>query len=146
MSILSQHIDQPDQPDHRHRCAVLDDRRIRCHDCARTILLTQPSSSTSSTSNSLIPAPGDPRCPTHHTEHAGHCRWCAAEAKADESRPAVHQPTADVAARAAEARAALPPRKPSPSAPATDPERMAQARAELANRQPIPTPEQDDPT
>lgn len=138
MSALAQHVG--------HRTSPLDDRRLRCLDCARTIVITQPSKSTS-TSKSAIPEPGDPRCPRHEHEHADACRTCAADAKANPDadrdhghRELVHQPTADVPARAAEARAALPPRAadPGPRTPPADPERMAAARAELDALRPAP--------
>lgn len=144
-TVLGAHIDRPDQ---RHRLVLLDDRRLRCHDCARTIVITQPSKSTS-TSKSAIPEPGDPRCPHHQHEHADACRPCAADAKANPDadaqhghRALVHQPTADIATRVAEARAALPPRHPAPRphTPATDPERIAAARAELDTIRPNPEP------
>lgn len=103
-----------------HRCVLLDPRRLRCVDCTHTVLLPAMAGSTS-TSQSPIPGPDDPRCPQHLTEHAGNCRACAADAKASRAadanhghRQLPHQPTADVAARAAEARAALPRRTPRP--------------------------------
>lgn len=141
MTVLAEHVDQPHNPDQRHRLTALDPRRLRCHDCDRTILLTQPSQSTS-TSQTVIPQPKDPRCPQHPFEHAGNCRSCAAETKADEHRELVHQPTADVHTRADEARAALPTRRPSPTrTPVDDDTRMVQARAEVAARDVIPQPQ-----
>lgn len=136
MNVLTAHIG--------HRCVLLDERRLKCHDCSHTLML--PSTvATTSTSRSPIAGPGDPRCEQHPTEHATSCRACAADAKADEHRAITHQPTADVAARAAEARAALPSRRPDTGLhpKAHDPERLAQARAELAARAPIPLPEPD---
>lgn len=155
MTVLGQHIDRPDQ---RHRLVLLDDRRLRCHDCAFTLVLPAVTGSTS-TSQSPIPGKGEPRCATHPTEHASSCRTCAADAKAatdldtgGRHTPAL-EPTADVPARAAEARALLPARTTTARSASTklqarpydDPERMAAARAELAAREPIPLPD-DEPT
>jgi hypothetical protein len=149
MSVLSQHVDQPGDPTRRHRCVLLDERRLRCHDCQRTLMLPTVAGSTS-TSRSPIPGPGEPRCPQHQTEHAGTCRTCAADLKAatDLDPGGRHildrQPTADVTSRAAEARAHLEAagigRQPAPRSTTYDPERLAQARAELAAHQPIPSP------
>jgi hypothetical protein len=103
-----------------HHVALLDERRLRCHDCTQTVLLTA-TAGTTSTSSSPIPGKDDPRCPTHPFEHADGCRTCAADAKADPDadqdhghREPQHQPTADVTTRAAEARAGLPPRQRTP--------------------------------
>lgn len=127
-----------------HACHLLDPRRLRCDDCTQTVWLPSQAGSTSTSSRSPIPGPGEPRCPQHQHEHADGCRTCAADAKGrpDDAPTPEHQPTADVEARAAEARAALPARRPQPLTPSPiDPERMAAARAELAGRQPIPTPD-----
>lgn len=136
-TVLAAHIDRPDQ---RHRCVLLDERRLRCHDCARTIVLPSTAGSTS-TSRSPIPGPGEPRCPRHQHEHADACRPCAADAKADPGaddqhghRQVEHQPTADVSTRVAEARAALAawPRRRTPIRyMKIDPDRLAAAHAEL---------------
>lgn len=152
MTVLGQHIDRPEQ---RHRLVLLDDRRLRCHDCAFTLVLPTGAGSTS-TSQSPIPGKGEPRCATHPTEHAATCRTCAADAKAatDLDVGGRHtpelEPTADVAARAAEARAVLVdtigPRSPAAIArrvPPLDAERMAQARAELDARPPVPVPDEE---
>lgn len=125
-----------------HRCHLLDPRRLRCDDCTQTVQLPVSAASTS-TSSSPIPGKDEPRCAAHPTEHANGCRTCAADAKGrtDDTPPVVHQATADVAARAAEARAALRPRAPEPVRQrAADPHRLAEARAELAAREPVPLP------
>lgn len=146
-----------------HRAHLLDPRRLRCDDCTQTVWLPDTAGATSTSSRSPIPGPGEPRCPTHPTEHASSCRTCAADAKAATDldtggrHTPVLEPTADVPARAAEARALLPARTTTARSASTklqarpydDPERMAQARAELAAREPVPLPEQQpagDPT
>lgn len=103
---LAQHIDQPDGP--RHRCILLDPRRLRCLDCTQTVLLPAPPSTTGSTSTSQPPPLHDPaRCPHHPGQRVGTCGPCRAEQlEATTERP-LPQPTADVAAGAAAARAAL---------------------------------------
>lgn len=145
MTVLAGHVDTPD---HRHRLTLLDEHRLRCHDCQRTLLLPSGVASTS-TSRSAIPGPGEPRCLVHEHEHHVGCRPCAADAKVNPDADAhhghtsvIHQPTADVHARAAEARALLlPPRPALDSSRAFDPERMAAARAELDALRPKPDPE-----
>lgn len=128
-----------------HRAHLLDPRRLRCDDCTQTVWLPDTAGSTSTSSSSPIPGKDDPRCAQHEFEHADTCRVCAADAKADPTadgdhghRTVVHRATADVATRAAEARAALVdtigPRSPGAIAARIarpDPERMAAARAEL---------------
>jgi hypothetical protein len=68
-----------------------------------------------------------------------------ADERADQEhghRKVEHQPTADVAARAAEARAVLPPRRSAAGLHPRlhDPDRLAAARAEIASREIIPVP------
>lgn len=92
-----------------HSVTIRSPQELRCLDCAHTILI--PSGQSTSTSSSPIPGPGDPVC-ANHGRYAGVCRACAADAKADENRIDNWRPTADVAARAAEARAALTRRHP----------------------------------
>lgn len=106
LAVLAQHIDQPTQ---RHRCVLLDQLRLRCLDCARTIdlrsLASLPTGSTS-TSDGPPPLHAPDRCPDHPGQRTGACGPCRAEQlEAQRSLPA--QPTADVAARAAEARAEI---------------------------------------
>lgn len=101
-----------------HRLTTADGTRLRCWDCTQTIDLrpvlgatTSPARSTSSTSNDPHPARiDDPnRCPHHLGQLAHNCGPCRAEqlARPDDAPARQHQPTADVAAGAAAARAAL---------------------------------------
>ena len=96
MNVLAGHVDRPDAD--RHRLVLLDDRRLRCLDCERTLLLPAPSSADGSTSPSSLdhPRTDQERCPQHRHEWAYACRACAADAKATSSprpRPAPSPPT-----------------------------------------------------
>lgn len=70
MSILSKHVHTNADP---HRLTALDDRRVRCHDCAHTIELSVPSGvgTTSPTSQQ--------KCPTHPASWALNCGGCRAD-------------------------------------------------------------------
>lgn len=102
--LLAQHIDNPTGA--RHRCVVLDPRRLRCRDCARTIILP-----TTTTADPPTPIPvrlGDPsRCPRHIGERHDTCGPCRAEQLERTTDPPPFQPTADVTTGAAAARAAI---------------------------------------
>lgn len=109
LDVLAQHIDQPDRPDQRHRCVLLDPRHLRCLDCARTLVLPTSTTTARSTSTSTSPPPlhAPTRCPKHLGQTDGACGPCRAEhleARQQRPKPA---PTADVAAGAAACRAAL---------------------------------------
>jgi hypothetical protein len=108
MSILAQHIDDPTSGT-RHRCVLLDERHLRCLDCQRTLVLPAPNAAGKTTSTSPSPARlTDPdACPSHPGQRQEACGPCRAEQlEASEAR-STPQPTADVTAGAAAARAAL---------------------------------------
>lgn len=104
--LLAQHIDDPTGV--RHRCVLLDARRLRCHDCARTLVLPAPTATAGSTSTSTSPPPlhAPDRCELHPGQRTGACGPCRAE-QLETVRQTDHQPTADVTAGAAAGRAAL---------------------------------------
>lgn len=80
---LARHIDRPEQ---RHRCVLLDNRRLRCLDCSQTVAL--PSTPRATSTSSLIPEQGEARCDLHPFERgAPACRSCAADAKAAPNTP-----------------------------------------------------------
>lgn len=63
-----------------HRTSLLDPRRLRCHDCQRTLMLPTGAGSTS-TSSLEIPNVKDPNtCPEHPGEWAATCAPCRSEA------------------------------------------------------------------
>lgn len=99
MNVLAEHIG--------HRCVLQDERKLRCVDCARTLVLPAPSAGPGSTSTSKTPPTLDKTCPVH-LGWADACAGCAADRIAtDNGRPRDSTPIADVAAGAAAARAAL---------------------------------------
>lgn len=74
---LAEHIDTPE---HHHRLTLLDERRLKCWDCTKTILLPQPGQPTSPTSTTRSPDPKPhEQCPRHIGEWAHTCRCCRAE-------------------------------------------------------------------
>ncbi len=79
-NLLTRHLDNPAGND-RHRCVLLDVRRLRCLDCRHTLVLpaaTSPASSTSTSSDS--PNHRDPdRCPEHVGQWARTCGPCRAD-------------------------------------------------------------------
>lgn len=109
MSVVSELATHVDSDRQRHRLTLLDARRLRCHDCARTVLLPAAAAVSGPTSTSTSPPPlhSPERCETHPGQRRGACGPCRSEHIADEQRRRTHQPTADVAAGAAAARAAL---------------------------------------
>lgn len=105
--LLGEHIDDPAGT--RHRCALLDARRLRCHDCARTLVLptAQPARGTSSTLTGPVPLHHPDRCPAHPGQWAPpRCGACRAE-QLQAERHLQHTPTADVATGAAAVRQAV---------------------------------------
>ncbi len=103
--VLAQHVDEPTGT--RHRSVLLDARRLHCHDCRRTLVLPAAAGSTStSTGPAALHAPD--RCELHPGQRAGAaCGRCRSDRLERTGETPVPQPTADVPARAAEARAAL---------------------------------------
>lgn len=86
-AVLSEHVDDPRGP--RHRLTLLDQQRLRCHDCARTLVLpsTAQPTSTSTASPRTPPRAGTAEeCELHAGEWADACRLCRAERIADETR------------------------------------------------------------
>lgn len=106
MNVLAQHIDDPQQ---RHRLVLLDERHLRCLDCTRTLVLPAPTAPGKSTSTSTSPLPlHDPNaCSAHPGQRRGTCGPCRAEQLEASSERPPPQPTADVAAGVAAARAVL---------------------------------------
>lgn len=101
-ALLAKHVDQVGK---RHRLTLLDDHRLKCHDCQRTLLLPVMAGSTSGTSQNPDLAQ---TCGQHPGEFAGRCRCCTADRlEAPPPSTAPWQPTADVSAGAAAVRAAL---------------------------------------
>ncbi len=78
-NLLCRHLDDPDGA--RHRCVLLDARRLRCLDCRHTLVLpaaTSPAGFTSTSSDS--PNHHDPdRCPEHVGQWARTCGPCRAD-------------------------------------------------------------------
>jgi hypothetical protein len=117
MTVFAQHVDDPAGT--RHRCVLLDERRLRCLDCSRTLVLPSTSAGAGSTSTSPEPArlTGSDACRAHPGQRRGACGPCRAEQlEATTPRPEP-TPTADVAAGAAAARAALAARRHTTTAP-----------------------------
>lgn len=103
---LERHLDGPDS---RHRLVLLAPDRLRCLDCTQTIDLRPALAAvpgTTSTSKGL-PHP-DESCPKHPGEWPDACGRCRSERIAARlAQPNPFTPTADVAAGAARARAAI---------------------------------------
>jgi hypothetical protein len=133
VSVLAEHVN--------HRAFLRDERHLRCVDCQRTLVLPGGPGTTGPTSTSDHP-PADEQCPHHIGEWAGRCGRCRADQLEAHVPRATPQPTADVAARAAECRAQLKPAEPKRTTRDVDRDALEQARAELAARQRTPTPDE----
>jgi len=81
-----------------HRCIPLDGQRLRCHDCARTVVLPTTGvaarSTSTSTSPPLLHAPD--RCPAHPGQTRRTCGPCRAEQLERTTDPPPFAPAAEV--------------------------------------------------